>query len=124
MNLSSLDPGSVLGAIAIIVASTILYVQNRNQIKKTEKVSTKASEVHDTLLANNGGSSIKDQLDRIEHKTDNLDSRVTVIDQRLYRYRTDFEQRIAQEGTLRDEVVKRIDHLEVQFKPSEGELHE
>lgn len=49
---------------------------------RTKDTHSKVNALQATLTTNNGGSHVKDQLDRIEGKVDGLDKRVTVLEDR------------------------------------------
>jgi len=49
---------------------------------RTKQTNEKVAGMEKTLTENNGGSSVKDQLDRIEKGLDDVGKRVTVLEQR------------------------------------------
>lgn len=88
--MNNLDPTQVLGAVAIIISGVIITLQNRKQGKEAAEAKTHAAEakvvveeVRTTLTENNGGSSVKDQLDRMERRQVLADERSVISDQRL-----------------------------------------
>lgn len=94
---------SVGGAIAVIIATIIMYIQT-NKTNKTTKKSTEevkssvedtkqqVDQVKATLTENNGGSHAKDQFDRIESmvfdvvkRTERMENRQDFHDRRIGR---------------------------------------
>lgn len=49
---------------------------------RTKKTADTVNALEATLTTTNGGSHVKDQLNRIEAKVDGVDSRVTVLEER------------------------------------------
>lgn len=87
MNEATTDPLNVISAVVVTVGSLIVWLQSRKHGKTAESNAAeaveKATEVHTTLTRNNGGSSVKDQLDRIERRQILADERAILQDQRF-----------------------------------------
>jgi hypothetical protein len=83
--MSNIDSsGNILGAISIIVATVILYIQNHRQNKRQLVTHRTAEEVKQSLTQNNGGSSVKDRLDSMDQRLHTIDSRWDTIDRRFF----------------------------------------
>ncbi len=65
--------GSLLSAIGIIIATTILFIQNYKQGKNVQ-------EAKSTLTETNGGSTIRDRLDSLDATNKKTDERIGRIE--------------------------------------------
>lgn len=83
-----IDPNSVVGAVTIIIASVILFFQNRKQTEQVKKQAKDVTDVKSTLTQSNGGTHVKDYLDVLTLQLGQVIQHNKTTDERLFRIET------------------------------------
>lgn len=71
-------PQAIFGAVIVLA---VLVVPQVLSYLSSRQVRSAAQQVQSTLTTNNGGSTVKDQLDRIEDKVDGALGRIDRLEQ-------------------------------------------
>jgi hypothetical protein len=96
---------TVLGSVAIILANVVILLQNRKQSKKVDHV-------QETLTTPNGGTHVKDQLNRIEERQERVELHSDRMDRAILRLESKFDAHLLWSTDMSSSYGERIARLE------------